>query len=390
MQERLTEAIRLIDRFADRTGLTSERTPRRYLWTDAFAVCTLLGFARSTGESKYGDLAARLIDEVHATLGRHRGDDGRHGWLSGLEDRQARAHPTIAGLRIGKANPEPSPYAFVEEADVWSSDGQYFHYLTKWMHALDQATRVTRSWSYNVWARELADRAFAAFTYVPDDPGERRVHPRRIYWKMSVDLERPTVRAPGQHDAIDGYVTFIQLADTAGAAPQQLQDPHVEGLAGELASAIDRGALQTADPLGLGGLLLDAARVEQLARTHSFTDDTLAELLCMAAAAGLASFDRELLLERSAERRLAFRELGLAIGIHAVELVSGLAAATGRRRGIEALQPYLHYAGEIERFWCDETHREAATWTAHRDINEVMLAAALAPEGVALLADARQ
>ena len=29
-------------RFAERTGLTGARLPRRYLWTDAFAVCNFL------------------------------------------------------------------------------------------------------------------------------------------------------------------------------------------------------------------------------------------------------------------------------------------------------------------------------------------------------------
>ncbi|HVJ31219.1 MAG TPA: hypothetical protein VNA66_12980 [Gammaproteobacteria bacterium] len=387
MEGRVQLAIELIDKFADRTGLTSERTAQRYLWTDAFAVCTLLGFARTTGEAKYGDLAARLIDHVHATLGRHRGDDGREGWLSGLDERQARAHPTAGGLRIGKPFPERSPYALVDAADEWNSDGQYFHYLTKWMHALDQATRVTRLWSYNVWARELADRAFEAFTYVPQDIAERRLHPRRIYWKMSIDLTRPTVRSAGQHDAIDGYVTFVQLAATANSAPQQLRDPHVGGLADELASAIDHRALHTSDPLGLGGLLIDAARIEQLAVAHAFVDDALAELLCTAAAVGLASFQREGVSEHAVEQRLPFRELGLAIGIRAIELVADTASPSRLRRGLEALRPHLHYADEIEQFWCDDHHREAASWTAHRDINDVMLAAALAPEGVALLSD---
>lgn len=35
----------------------------------------------------------------------------------------------------------------------------------------------------------------------------------------------------------------------------------------------------------------------------------------------------------------------------------------------------------IERFWCDCSHREASSWAAHRDINRVMLATSLAPDG---------
>ena len=33
------QAEALMQAFAHRTGLTSDATPRRYLWTDAFAVC---------------------------------------------------------------------------------------------------------------------------------------------------------------------------------------------------------------------------------------------------------------------------------------------------------------------------------------------------------------
>jgi hypothetical protein len=36
-------------RFAERTGLTSANPSRRYLWTDAFAVCNFLGLNTATG-----------------------------------------------------------------------------------------------------------------------------------------------------------------------------------------------------------------------------------------------------------------------------------------------------------------------------------------------------
>ena len=55
------------------------------------------------------------------------------------------------------------------------------------------------------------------------------------------------------------------------------------------------------------------------------------------------------------------------------------------RRTADLLGRYLPLAAEIEAFWCDPRNREAATWTAHRDINEVMLAAALAPDGFLVL-----
>ena len=54
---RIEEAIAFMNNFAERTGLTSEQPPRRYLWTDAFAVCNYIGLARITGEQQYMELA---------------------------------------------------------------------------------------------------------------------------------------------------------------------------------------------------------------------------------------------------------------------------------------------------------------------------------------------
>jgi hypothetical protein len=38
----MTTAHELMTRFVERTGVTGTTRPRRYLWTDAFAVCNLL------------------------------------------------------------------------------------------------------------------------------------------------------------------------------------------------------------------------------------------------------------------------------------------------------------------------------------------------------------
>ncbi|MGA7516942.1 MAG: hypothetical protein WBW28_08285, partial [Pseudolabrys sp.] len=96
-------AVRLMVEFAERTGLVSKtKSPNRYLWTDAFAVCNFLELFARTGESKYREYAISLIDQVHQVLGRYRHDDVCHGWISGLDEETGRLHPTIAGLRIGK------------------------------------------------------------------------------------------------------------------------------------------------------------------------------------------------------------------------------------------------------------------------------------------------
>jgi hypothetical protein len=167
LDPRTQEAVALMRGFAERTGLTSEQPPKRYLWTDAFAVCNFLGLARATGEAHYRELALQLVVQVHQTLGRHRDDDRRNGWLSGLSEPEGEAHPTQGGLRIGKELPERGPQDRFDEQLEWDRDGQYFHYLTKWMHALDQVTRSTGQAHFNLWARELASTAYHAFAYPP-------------------------------------------------------------------------------------------------------------------------------------------------------------------------------------------------------------------------------
>src|SRR5690606_39232080 len=55
----------LMLQFADATGLTDGERPRRYLWTDAFAVGNFLGLYRETNDEQFLDLARRLVDQVH-------------------------------------------------------------------------------------------------------------------------------------------------------------------------------------------------------------------------------------------------------------------------------------------------------------------------------------
>jgi hypothetical protein len=62
-------ARNLMDEFAEVTGLSGGKPARRYLWTDAFAVCNFLGLHRRSSEGRYLDLALRLVDQVHHVLG---------------------------------------------------------------------------------------------------------------------------------------------------------------------------------------------------------------------------------------------------------------------------------------------------------------------------------
>jgi hypothetical protein len=372
--------------FAERTGLTGPTPPRRYLWTDAFAVCNYLGLASATGEERYSRFALDLVDQVHQVLGRHHPDDPRTGWISGLADEAAEAQPARSGLRIGKPLPERGSGEALDERREWDRDGQYFHYLTKWMHALDQVSRVSGDPRFNLWARELAVAAHAAFVHGP--PGRRR-----MAWKMSTDLSRPLIPSMGQHDPLDGYLTCAQLTSTARRWAGAPFGPTLESAIEDYRAMSEAVDLRTADPLGLGGLLTDAFRVVQLASEEALEGGELLATLLVAALDGLERYARLGEWHQPAARRLAFRELGLAIGLTASELLDTamLAVSTKPRYApirdhLESLKAFVPLGQAIEAFWLDPAHRQAPTWSEHRDISEVMLATRLAPEGYLVLA----
>ena len=340
-------------RFAERTGIMSPSSPtRRYLWTDAFAVCNFIELRRD-------DLALALVDRVHHTLGKHRPDDARTGWISGLDAETGEAHPTLGGLRIGKPLAERGPSERIDERLEWERDGQYFHYLTKWMHALDQLARATSQPVFNTWAGELAEATYRTFVHGS---------PARMFWKMSIDLSRPQVASMGQHDPLDGFVTCLELSATAaelGAGRLNLGDATAA-----FASMIQPGSLATTDPLGIGGLLVDAYRLAQLVTQQRGLIDTL----LAAAAIGLSRYAATADLGSRAAHRLAFRELGLAIGLEAASRIPEAAARAGIDR-------YLSLRDEIDGFWLQPEHRTTRTWMEHVDINDVMLVTSLLPDG---------
>lgn len=132
--------------FADRTSLTtSSHAPKRYLWTDAFAVCNFLELFLQTGEEQYKQDAFALVDQVHSILGTYRDDDPRSGWISNLEEENGKLHPTAGGLRIGKKLNERQADEPYNDRLEWDQDGQDFHYLTKWMHALNRVGQVSNN-----------------------------------------------------------------------------------------------------------------------------------------------------------------------------------------------------------------------------------------------------
>ncbi len=367
--------------FAEITGLAPVgQSPRRYLWTDAFAVCNFLELFSRTGQTRYQKLALQLVDQVHAVLGRHREDDGRTGWISGLDEQTGKLYPTRGGLRIGKKLNERGPSDRYDEQLEWDRDGQYYHYLTKWMHTLSRVSQVTGDITYGKWAIELAKTVHNRFIYISPVDGRKY-----MYWKMSIDLSRPLVPSMGQHDPLDGFITYneLQMSET---------EKRSGDLQAEIEDMIDicrRQNWATNDPLGIGGLLSDAYRLAQMIDCGYLEKLDLLEDLLKSCLTGLQSFIKSGSLNLPAEYRLAFREIGLCIGLHGIDRLQALLEKKSRLHNIyPGLSKYLSMLLQysplielIENFWLEPDRRRAASWIEHGDINMVMLATSLLPDG---------
>jgi len=390
-ESRLEAAAGIMLDFAARTGLTSHQPARRYLWTDAFALCNFLYLYRATGETRYKDIALALVEQVHEVLGRHRPDDPRKGWISGLDEASGRAHPLAGGLRIGKPLNERVPDAPPDARLEWEQDGQYYHYLTKWMHSLAQAGVALGQSRFIVWALELAQVAHRAFVYEPGGGASKR-----MYWKMRIDLSAPLVASMGQHDPLDGLVTIKALQQAAAGLPEGRAAANLDQEFGDLKQICSGIRFETDDPLGVGGLLFDAGRLAQIrwagdAFMHDLTGRVLA-----AAGTGLAVYASQGVLSWPVERRLAFRELGLAIGLSVLGRLPGWLAAAGNLQAAdilvmaERLGKYHPLGEAIEQTWLTPDNQRANSWTEHRDISTVMLATSLAPDGFLCFTEGHQ
>ena len=363
-----------MDDFAHRTGLTSENPPARYLWTDAFAVCNWLGLHEGTGEDRYLELATRLVEQVHRVLGRHRSDDPRSGWISGLPEADGARHPTAGGLRIGKPRNERQQGERFDPQLEWDRDGQYYHYLTRWMFALNRMWRVTAEREYHRLAVELARAAHRGFL-VETSTG------RRLAWKMSVDLSRPQIPSSGHHDPLDGLITTSVVAATRPeSVPEDVLSSEIE----ELAELCRGRSWITDDPLGLGGLLVDVLRCAQLIEAGHPTG--LRHFTSVASDAGksLEAMSEWAFLSHGSERRLAFRELGLALGLRALDRLGhgGVPARVAEAAvTVRGLSRYRHAVERIVDFWSRDEARASPTWVDHRDISDVMWCTTLQPDG---------
>jgi hypothetical protein len=255
----------------------------RYLWTDAFGVCNYITLFYQHGGLSGGDASRRfieqadaLIDDVHNTLGKTR--DGKKRLGSSTD-----ASPLLGGLRIGKEDEEGLP----------DGDGQYFHYLTKWMYALNRMSLAKNNPKYNNLAIQLAKSVHSKFVH------ERLGEPQ-MYWKMSIDLSRPLVPSEGNLDPYDGYVMYRLLQQTA-------KEEVLAREIGQLNHMVHKRYknYRSTDLLDLG---------ESLWLTQFFPDEAWAVVLTDRAIfmlLQLLKYRKEL----TSDRRLLFRECGTIMGL---------------------------------------------------------------------------
>ena len=90
-------------------------------------------------------------------------------------------------------------------------------------------------------------------------------------------------------------------------------------------------------------------------------------------------------LNLPAEYRLAFRELGLAIGLHSINKMQLIIEQHSDKFSNSAqlssilnkLSQFQQIAELIDNFWMKPEHRSVSSWLQRADINNVMLATSL-------------
>ncbi|MHA1559650.1 MAG: hypothetical protein ACTSWI_03145 [Alphaproteobacteria bacterium] len=114
--------------------------------------------------------------------------------------------------------------------------------------------------------------------------------------------------------------------------------------------------------------------------------NNLMQALLQSSRYGLDAFRHKGSLNDPLDYRLAFRELGLSIGLRALEKMQQVIENNRSLfkdqlfRQAEELAEYVPIGRAIERFWRDPARQESASWRGNQDINMVMYATSLAPE----------
>ncbi|KAJ9155103.1 Vacuolar amino acid transporter 3 [Pleurostoma richardsiae] len=321
----------------------------RYLWTDAFGVLNLITLYRETGSATYLQLARRLVRTVHDVLGSTRDGSSR---LPGATD----AEPLRGGLRIGKA-----------EARGPDGDGQYHHYLTLWMFALNRLALAAGEPAYNALAVQLAEAVHPRF--VLRGPGGEAA---RMVWKVSADMREVLVPSEGHLDAATGYVVCGLLREAAerfGQTDRERQ-PVLENEMDDYRELMGRGggrahmaASRDMLDLGMGLWACHFLRdKEEWAAKLGGESVEIAKEVLREGGGGI--------LAKDPGRRLAFREFGTCLGLRCYN--NSFGGEDGRDEGLE------ERVAALVGFW-EKYMEESLDEEDLRPITLVMYAAALIP-----------
>ena len=210
---------------------------RRYLWTDAFGVLAYTSMAQAYSQpptnnpqqaQRYQDAADRLIQVVHQCLGTPR---------SQQDHMQVDPNsPTgFVGLRIGKVETRKvTDYGM-------QLDGQYWHYIDKWLLALERAGH----------ADEAIRIAKSVFPYFMDAGPQGTGVGGGIRWKLSVDATPPPAwqRAHASDDTLVALIVFSILQQQHGSSAGVSLEQEIQMLRNSLQGYRLR---VTDDPLGWG------------------------------------------------------------------------------------------------------------------------------------------
>jgi len=302
----------------------------RYLWTDAFGVVNYLSLFKQTNDLQFLEQAESLISDVHSTLGFERNLKQRLKLAS-------QENPCAAGLRIGK----------VADEGEEDGDGQYWHYLTKWMFVLNRMSLVKRDSKFNDWAITMAKNVVPKFvsTQNPEKP--------RMFWKLSIDLSHPVVLSEGNLDPFDGLVTLQLLQQSLPQEKRAVLDSEICLFTKMVMNKYKR--YYSNDPLDLGEALWLSSWALKFPQNHEWASHVQRiSQSCLEQLFTNGYFDE------SERYRLAFREMGTTIGIQVSKLSSS------EKRWENRVQ-------SLHQFWDSRIYRR------DRDISPVMYCTSLLP-----------
>jgi len=193
---------------------------------------------------------------------------------------------------------------------------------------------------------------------------------------MSINLTRPLVPSMGQHDPLDGYVTYNEIQrGIQNLGAYKSTETSLENEIQDMKNICRGMYLPTNDPLGIGGLLSDATRITQLILDGNLKHIKLLKEVLDSSVIGLRSYVSNNPVNLSADHRLVFRELGLSIGFKGLRMMMELikdntefSTSKTLLKSFEELKEYMELGNTIGMFWKDNMNRKSKNWIVHLDI----------------------